>query len=451
MASALKSIFKQQVEALITQVEATSVWVSLSGGLDSVVLMHLLANWHADNACSLPMSAIHVDHGLSKNAQAWAQFCEAQCQQLSLPVKICQVRPKQGPRLSLEAEAREARYNAIQQQLPKRALLLTAHHLNDQSETFLQRLQRGSGPSGLSAMATVSELKPGLMVGRPLLSVSRDELAEYAEQQGLHWVEDESNQDLLFDRNFLRHQVLPLLRQRWPSIERTMARSARLCAEQELLLQEFVAADLAAAVSCENALNITYLRELTPLRQAYLLRSWLKQQGAQMPSEAQLSNMLSSLLVERQDASPEVCWSGSCVRRYRHQLYLVEQQSARDLTSLILPWDCRSSLVLPYGLGTLEVTRQVQGTADMPVLKLPQNECVSVRFRSGNPTCRPYGRKGSRPLKKLFHEYLVPPWQRESVPLIYYDDELVAAVGLWICEEFAQIEGEGGTFRLSRP
>lgn len=257
------------------------ILVAFSGGLDSTVLLHQLVQWRTENP-GVTLRAIHVHHGLSANADAWVKHCENICQQWQVPLVVERVQLAQEG-LGIEAQARQARYQAFARTLLPGEVLVTAQHLDDQCETFLLALKRGSGPAGLSAMAEVSEFA-GTRLIRPLLARTRGELEQWARQYDLRWIEDESNQDDSYDRNFLRLRVVPLLQQRWPHFAEATARSAALCAEQESLLDELLADDLAHCQTQQGTLKIAPMLAMSDARRAAIIRRWLAGQNAPMPS-----------------------------------------------------------------------------------------------------------------------------------------------------------------------
>ncbi|PML75637.1 tRNA lysidine(34) synthetase TilS, partial [Vibrio sp. 10N.261.52.A1] len=259
--------------------------VAFSGGVDSRVLLELAA--HYAKTHGIDCQAIHVHHGLSDNADLWAEQCQAWCDDLSVPLVVERVSLDVHSGESIEKLARDARYNAFKSHLRQGDVLVTGQHVDDQVETFLLALKRGSGPKGLSSMAKVMPFS-GAYIVRPMLSVTRAEIEAFARRMGLTWVEDESNQDVRFDRNFIRHQVTPVLTERWPSFRESVSRSAQLCAEQEMLLDELLASHLQQALGDDQSLSIEVLSEQSALLRARLLRMWLGHCQQAMPSQKQL-------------------------------------------------------------------------------------------------------------------------------------------------------------------
>lgn len=421
--------------------EKRQLCVAFSGGLDSTVLLHALLQLRASRLPDLQLRAIHVNHGLSAFAHSWTAHCQAVCQLwqvVFLPLTVS-VDASQG---GIEAAARSARYQALAAQLLAGETLLTAQHLNDQCETFMLALKRGSGPAGLSAMAAGTQLAghPWL---RPLLSLSRPQLEAYALQHQLQWIDDDSNQDARFDRNFLRLEVLPLLYQRWPHFADATARSAELCAEQEALLDELLQESLAALTDQQNSLSIPGLEMLSAMRRAALLRRWLASCGAQMPSRQQLQRLWDEVALSRDDAEPQLRLGAFSVRRFRQRLYwLPPMQSLGDR---VIAWSGAEPLSLPDGLGSL---RFVTSPAEGLQLRQPRaDETVTVRFHASGDVHK-VGRDRRRPIKKLWQELNIPPWQRDRIPLIFYNQQLIAAAGLFITREALSSDAQEASWWL---
>uniref|UniRef100_UPI001012FEE7 tRNA lysidine(34) synthetase TilS n=1 Tax=Aeromonas veronii TaxID=654 RepID=UPI001012FEE7 len=298
---------------------STGLLVAFSGGLDSTLLLVLAAQYAREHG--LPVRALHVHHGLSPHADEWVAHCEAVCQQLAVELLVEWVTLARGNGESLEAQARTARYQRLTARMRAGEWLLTAHHQDDQLETLLLALKRGAGLRGLAGILPSQPFAGGLLL-RPLLDVSRAELAEAAATLPFGWVEDESNQDVSYDRNFLRQTLIPQLKARWPAMAQTAARSMALCAEQEALLEELAESDWQLAGEGE-ALHIGPLHALSPTRRNNLLRYWIRRQGGEMPSREQLARLWQEVALARGDANPQLNWGRQSCRRYQERLYLV--------------------------------------------------------------------------------------------------------------------------------
>ncbi|QUJ66891.1 tRNA lysidine(34) synthetase TilS [Photobacterium sp. GJ3] len=412
--------------------------LAFSGGLDSRVLLHLLSRFIREFP-DYSVQAVYVHHGLSPNADHWQKQCAVWAAQDGIPFETVRVEVQKGSRLSLEQSARDARYQALAGYVRKGECLLTAQHADDQLETVLLALKRGSGPAGLAAMPEMKPFAGGSHV-RPLLDISRATLEAYAETHQLQWVEDESNQDTRFDRNFLRQTVLPALNERWPGLRQSVARSAALCGEQEALLAALLSEKLSLLSQPDGSLNIAVIEDA--VQGKALIRLWLQQQQLPLPSKAQMEQIWLSICQARVDANPCVSLAGYDIRRFRHHLYVV--RPLPDLTQ----WHAEMALdawcALPAGLGQLRLSRLEAGTRVGLLLRLPAvDEPVRITFDPSGLSAQPVGRAGRRKLKKLFQESQVPSWRRRQMPLVFYGDQLAAVAGLFVVKGF-----EGNTCQL---
>lgn len=415
---------------------STSFWVAYSGGIDSQVLLHSLYTL-------LPtarLKAIHINHGWSNESVQWAEKCQQNCIQLGIHCEIININAQSGPGESPEAYARQARYAVMEKLLPKEDCLLTAHHRDDQAETLLLQLLRGAGLRGLAGMPISIPFGQGYLV-RPFLRFSRAEIYQYAQKRGLNWIEDASNRNLRFNRNFVRHELLPLIHQRWLGATKSLARTAEHMAEAQRVLDELAYEDwLNVRDSTSDKLIVSRLLQLTPARQRNCLRFWLKRLHCSLPSQKQLQQ-LEFLLQSKPDATPKLNWRGVHVRRYRDFLYACALQKEINLPfDFPVFWDFTHNLSLPsVGILTAE-RKEGQG---IHCKKLIENQ-VMIDFRRGGERFHLQGRCGSHPLKKLLQEWGVPPWQRKKIPLVYFQEELIAVVGYGINPDFVASANELG-------
>lgn len=466
--------------------------LAFSGGLDSTVLLDALAALRdGDGAPSLTLRAVHVHHALSRYADSWAAHCAQECRQRDVAFSVAHVVIDGTPE-GIEAAARDARYRALTAALAGDEVLLTAQHQDDQAETLLLALKRGSGPAGLAAMAADAPYQ-GRRLVRPLLDFSRRELEAYAQARGLHWIEDDSNSDPRFDRNFLRLHILPPLRQRWPHFADAVARSAQLCAEQEQLLDELLADTLADVIAPDGSLRLTALTTMSEHKRAAVLRRWLASRGLRMPARAQLARLWQEVALSRRDAVAQLLLDDWWVRRFRERLYLVPRLAPPIDPEAVFDWPLENErLRLPARLGALlrrpvnaagapletpsttatsgasDLGARQQGKASLApeanikanangniraninanaadigsaaapvaVVRAPlSGERVSVRFGGVNGLLYIVGRHRGRTLKKIWQELSIPPWRRGSTPLLFYNDQLIAALGAFVTWE----------------
>lgn len=393
------------------------VLIALSGGLDSVVLLHAMKQcW-----TRTPLVAVHVDHGLHPESRRWADAAAQLAERLGVDCILRSVSVEQtgdGP----EAAAREARYRAFEALLTPADWLLTAHHREDQAETFLLNALRGSGPRGLAAMPAVRPCGAGLLL-RPLLPVGRAELAAYARQAGLEWLDDPANADLGLDRNLLRHRVLPVLAERWPPAAEKLAQSATLSRSASGLLDELAAQDLERA-GAAHRLSADALGALPAERRYNLLRFALRRLGLPAAPATALRRIVEELLPARPDAEPLVQWRGGEARRYRNGVYLLP-----SMADVEAPQDelcIGRALDLGAGLGRLRLEPGKPGID--PALAAAG---FSVRFRRGGEQLKPRSGGRTRTLKGLMQEAGIVPWMRARIPLLLQGERLVAAGDLW--------------------
>ncbi|MDD5330075.1 MAG: tRNA lysidine(34) synthetase TilS [Sulfuricella sp.] len=418
-------------------VSGRHVVLALSGGADSVALLDILAPLRA--SLHFTLSALHVNHRISPHAGRWAEFCARLCAGLDVPFTVVEVDIAHQPGESLEASARAARYRALAAH-PADFVVL-AQHLDDQAETLLLQLLRGAGAKGLSAMGELGTRHSalGTIFLRPLLDVPRRTILDHAALRGLKWVDDESNADTAFDRNYLRHRVLPLLAERFPGYRETFARTSRNLAESALLMDDLARLDGAAALAGDR-LKVDALRGLSEARAKNLLRYWLAETGVVMPSSGRLENILQQLRSSRDDAQIAVSQAGIVIRRYRGEAH-IEKKRAEPQSDWALSWSRQDRLDLPEFGGQLSFEPAIgQGLSLFRLTAAP----VTVKPRRGGERLRPDCRRPSRSLKNLLQEAGMPPWQRQRLPLLFSGEKLVFVPGIGMACEYLAGEGEEG-------
>ncbi len=392
---------------------SAGVLVGYSGGLDSSVLLHLLA--HDAETRRHGLRAIHVHHGLHSDADAWAAHCERECAALQIPLQVVRVDVDRDAGLGIEGAARAARHRAFAEDLGDGEILALAHHRDDQAETFLLRALRGSGVDGLAAMRPWRAHARGWL-WRPLLGIARDALREYAGVHGLRWIDDPGNADARFDRNFLRNQVMPLLRQRWPHAADGFARSAALSAQASDLLEHEDAAAMRRALRDERTLDLDALQAIPHARRARVLRRWIDGLGLPPLPGNGIERIETELLAARPDAEARFDWSGARVQRWRGLLHAdrIREPLPRDWSQ---DWDGDTALELPTG-DRLELGGG--GRFDAP---------LRAHARQGGERIVLPGRGHSHALKHVLQDAGLPPWQRERLPLLSDADGSLLAAG----------------------
>jgi tRNA(Ile)-lysidine synthase len=465
---------QRRLVMLLPSYPAVSLCVALSGGVDSVALLAALA---ARSRKRTRLRAVHVHHGLHANADQWSVHCSALAKQLGVPLSTLRVKVPRTRGASVEAAARDTRYEALAAELAPDEVLLTAHHEDDQLETILLQLMRGAGIPGLAAMPAAAPFARGTLA-RPLLTRSRAELEAWARANDLTWVEDDTNANEQFDRNYLRRRVLPLIRERWPGAAHAASRSARHVAEAKGLLDALALADVERA-SNGPSLSVQALRALAPDRRRNAVRYWIARAGYTVPDTTRLDEITRTLLDARPDANPAVEWNGTQVLRHADHLTLgpaprraprtanngtreslgspdeVERAIAtppssptRNLARLprgatgtvassatsppneAIPWNWRalSQLQLSDSRGTLEIVRDPHGPLDLDTLP----ETLTIRRRQGGERLRPQRSARTKTLKSLLQQSRIPLADRPHLPLIFNDDQLIAVADRWL-------------------
>lgn len=411
--------------------------VAFSGGLDSTILLHALAIALRDEP-QYQLRAIHIDHQLHEHSPEWQRHCAQFALAAGVPFLHERVNVAIESDEGVEASARAVRYETLRNLLEPGEALLTAHHADDQLETVLLALLRSAGVNGLSAMPACQPLGRGWHL-RPLLEFTRAELEEWGRAEQLTWITDPSNDNRHFNRNYLRHEVIPGLRRRWPGLAHSAVRSAGHLAEAAGLLDALAASDLADAAA-GPCLRVDALTSLEEPRRRNLLRYWLRTRGARPPSTRKLLALEHDMLAAQEDRLPCVDWDGFEVRRYRGLLYGGPQLLWHDTPEFSLQWDWGTVLELPDDLGSLHA--QTGLGAGLARSKLPRH--LQVSFRHGGEELRPAGQLHHRKLKKLLQDADVLPWWRNHLPLIHVSGELAAVGDLWTAEAFAAREDEPG-------
>lgn len=412
---------------------SNTLLLALSGGLDSCVLLHLLAA--SKQTISFNLHALHVHHGLSANADSWADFCAKQCALLNVPLEIVHVNIDENTKLGIEAAARKLRYEALFNYKKNEVLpdfIVTAHHQDDQAETLLLQLFRGAGVKGLASMATVDEPRRLL---RPLLDASRKTLQEYAEQHHIQWCDDESNHNTDYERNFVRHEVMPVLEARYPAVKSVLARTASHLAEANDLLDALAAID-AEHLLLGNSLCLRGLSTLEISRAKNLLRWWFSKNHLAMPSSEYLSEIINQLFNAKADANISIVLQHLTLKRYQQRAYLFQAQNTQ---SFDLVWNGESQLLLPNG-GQLQF-KQTLGAG--LALKYGMTK-LRITNRDGGERFKPNVLRPTRTLKHLLQEANIPPWQRDNLPLVYWHDTLACVPGIGVACELQAAADELG-------
>lgn len=426
--SLIDLVDKAFVSLLASSKKIKSMTVALSGGVDSVVLLHLLHQLQKTHHFNLKAS--HVHHGLSKNADKWVKFCEKLCAKLSISLDVNYIQLPQKKSLGIEGEARRLRYEKLLQS--KTDLVVLAHHEDDQAETFLLQLIRGAGVKGLSSMAHFDDSR---RLWRPLLNASRTDIESYAKKYKLKWLEDESNQNTDFDRNFIRSKVLPILKNRFSHIIKVISRSASHLAEAQHLLDDLAKLDLKNTLKSSNykhKLQVKTLEKLSLSRAKNVLRYWLEINDQLMPSKDLLDECLRQALIAKKDATIKIQLSKDFeIRRYKDEIYIVKKNKNKEKNYAII-WAGESEIILPNGQKL--TFKKVKGKGIH--LKFLRDQELKIRNRQGGEFFKPDSKRPTKKIKQLLQESDLPPWEREFFPMIFIGGDLACVPNFGIDQKY---------------
>lgn len=423
--ASLNAHFGAAIDRLINRAASNSdntpephLLIALSGGVDSVVLASLASKHFANHQ----VRAVYIDHGLQVQSAEWAELCYSFCQQLGIDFQAISVEVNLSNGASPEAAARDARYSALQHNLQPGEFLCTAHHADDQAETLLLQLLRGAGVNGLAGIAGRREYGQGVLI-RPLLDVSRAEIESYAHNNQLSYCEDPQNTDLRYDRNFVRHEVLPLVAKRWPTAAKRLSRTAAHCREAAGLLAVLADHDH-PGVAHVDKLSIEHLQALPLARQKNLLRQWIVDKRFLSPSETQLQQIVDSLLYASADSHGRISFGEAQVARYDQHIYLGARGMFDPVADFEFVWSAPHA---PLPIAAVGITLHFN---DYPQLQPYVGNTLMVRNRRGGERLRKPGAQHSVSLKSLLQQRRIPPWLRSRLALVFCNEELLCIGGL---------------------
>jgi tRNA(Ile)-lysidine synthase len=429
-AASLHAVLEHWVPA-----EATGLVVALSGGKDSSALLSAAAELQR-NFRGLGVRAIHINHGLQPAAAKFSTTCRTLCERLSVPLCIIEVEVD-GSARSIEAAARSARYAALAAHLRPGECLLTAHHREDQAETLLLQALRGAGVKGMAAMPACRVLGAGWHV-RPMLEIAQHELLRFSGLPQQSHSHDPMNEDLRFDRVYLRKAVWPLIEERWPGAGIALSRTASHMAEAQQLL-DMMAADDVAKLRDGEALSLAGLRSLSASRRINAVRWWLRQAGVEVPSTARLEEALRQMFDAQSDQNPAIVWGNKALRRYRQRMFVTDAELPRFGDEQEWCAAPGASLELAPRLGSLSWIAAVGGLAPA---RLPA--AVTVRRRGGGESLRPARSAKTQTVQHLCQTWGVLPWMRDALPLVFAGDALIAVGDLWMDADWCAAAGATG-------
>lgn len=430
------------------------VLVAYSGGLDSSVLLHAAQQLFLSGHLA-SLRAVHADHGIQQESRDWAKFCQLTCQNFKIDLTIERFDLANVGDTS-EAKARTERYRLFEKLLSPGEVLLTAHHNDDQVETLLFRLFRGAGIHGLRGMPAYRKVGAGIL-RRPMLDVTRKDLEEYAKRYDIAWVDDPSNKEVDYSRNFIRNKIIPLISERWPSIKSTLSHFSKHAHQQAEILNEVAEQDLGFKQHNKNIIDCEVLSKLSLARQKNALHFWGRVNSHLSPASNEIEQLINQLDAAKKQ-SIKVKLAGCWVQSYKSKLYFCNNEQPEMISEPRVWKDLTKSLQLSNGAYITLINKPNSSLGNCHLssdrsncffaVKPPQaNDVVTIKTREGGEVVRPSYREKSTSLKNIYQELEIPPWQRSALPLVYYNDQLVTAVGAFVCADF--IDENGIYFQVS--
>jgi len=453
--AATQSEFERALGEIRTRVSlsgpaAQKMAIAYSGGLDSAVLLHLLHAYATQHGIEL--FAFHVHHGLSANADQWLAHCQQRCADLNVTFDARRVQITNQEKSGVEEAARHSRYASLGEMCRAHnvPLLLTAHHQDDQAETVLLQLLRGSGVAGLSGMDSANHAadllgNASLLMGRPLLQLARADLEKIVIKNAIAFVEDESNLDPRYARNALRHQVMPTLAQHFHGFQQRFARTAQHAQSAQRLLIELAVQDLTQCLDGE-CLDIRQLKNFSADRIDNMLRYWFGLRGVRMPSTSWLNEMRTQLLEAKHDAQLCVTHADCHIRRHRDRVFITPKLDPENLEQppVAFLWKGEASIHFAEFSGTLFFEAAEQGI-DVDWLR---SQPLKLQLRSGGERLKPAWNRPTKSLKYQYQACDVPAWERERLPLVFAGKQLLFAAGIGMdCHQFSSESGPHIQFR----
>lgn len=412
------------IEKIINQYKKKLFLIAYSGGIDSTVLLYKMLKIKEKNP-QIKIRAIHINHNLHPSSKKWEEHCIKICHKYKIPIitKEINIFLKK----NIEEKLRIKRYNTIYNYLLNDEILLTGHHLNDQCETLFLSLKRGSGPNGLSGMSTENFLGKKRIV-RPFLTKTKKELQKWACENNLESIEDFSNFNIDYDRNFIRHKLIPILEQRWPFFLKNCFRTTVICREETKLKNIFLKEKIQNFINFDESLNIQNFKKINKEVCKALIRYWISLKNIKMPSYKTIECIYNEIICSKKDSNPKIIIKKNEIRRYKTSLYFIKIQ--KDVSNIFLFWhNTDKKLLLPDNLGYL-----IKNDKGFILPSPKKNELINIRFQVEGKILI-LGREKRRKIKKIWQEHNIPPWLRNKIPLLFYNNRFISAIGLFVIKE----------------
>ncbi|QJC36104.1 tRNA lysidine(34) synthetase TilS [Enterobacteriaceae endosymbiont of Donacia cincticornis] len=427
-------LIKKKIQLMLYNFK--KILLAYSGGIDSTVLLYNLVKLR--EKYPLIIRAIHINHNLHKKSDDWMKFCFLNCKKLN--VLFIHKNIYINKNNNIEENARKKRYQIFKKIIKDNEILVTAHNLDEQCETFFLFLKRGSGPKGLSSMSTITMIN-NFKIFRPFLNISKNEIFNYAIKKKINWIEDPSNKDIKYDRNFLRNIILPKIINRWPFFQKNLARSIKNYDEQEKLLCDLMKPVLIKLIQKNNSLFISPLYSFKENKRNFIIRKWIEyNKYYYLPSRKLLNIIWNEIICCKNNNNPQIKIGEYSIRKYKNYLFCIKYFP--NLKNNILIWnDFKKSLILPNKLGKLTILYHENNKKKITHIKKPENkEIVYIKFN--NPTEKYYFNNSEykKNINNIWKNLNIPKWEREQIPLLFYNEKLIAELKNQLITQYGQTD-----------
>jgi len=416
------------IKKIIDKYQKKNFLIAYSGGLDSTVLLHQMIKIK-NQYSHIKIRAIHINHNLHDYSKKWENHCKKNCVLYKIPFIVENINLDLKNK-NVEETLRKKRYHSIFNNLLTDEILLTGHHMNDQCETLMLALKRGSGPNGLSSMLYETTFNKNKKIVRPFLTYSKRELKSWAVNNKIKWIEDFSNLDINYDRNFIRSKVIPVFEKRWPYFLKNCARTSKICHEETILLNSFLKEKIHKIHQIDGSLSIDSFKNITKIMSKALIRYWISLNQIQMPSYKNIEYIYNIIVLSKTDSNSKIILQKKNeIRRYKKRLYFIKIKPS--IYHTIIFWHNKDiELYLPNDLGQL-----MQDKKGITLPSPRKNELINIRFQFEGSILI-LGREKKRKIKKIWQEKKIPPWLRKNTPLLFYNNQLISALGVFIINDY---------------
>ncbi|CAL4318766.1 tRNA(Ile)-lysidine synthase [Buchnera aphidicola (Periphyllus testudinaceus)] len=401
--------------------------VAYSGGIDSTVLLYKLLEIKKKK--NIKIRAIHINHQIYKESKKWSKHCKKIC----IKNKIKFIEEKIFlKKKNIESQARKKRYQIFKKNLLSEEILLTGHNLDDQCETLILSIKRGSGPKGLSSISYKKKFFKNILI-RPLLEFSRSKIEKWAKKKKLKWINDHSNNNLSYDRNFIRHKIMPIIKKRWKFFPKNCLRTTQLIHNEHKLLNNFIHPIIKKNLYKKKALYLKNIKKLNIKMQYFIIRKWINIQKKKLPSLIFLKNIIKNVINNKKKKNPKIVLKKYEIWKYQNHLFWIKKKPT--IKNYIIFWHPPfKKLILPKNFGYLKMIKKKYSKNKLYIKKPKKNQLIIIKFQT-NKKIQTHQNKTKKKIKKIFNEFKIPPWKRKKIPLLFYNNKLISIIGIIVTKK----------------